>query len=910
MRGLGQENKRRKIFNFYRKRSKILVLQETHSTQTSEEIWRNEWGGRIIFSHGESNTRGVAILFQKGFNCNITNITTDNSGRFIACDIENDTETINLCNVYGPNNDSPGFYAAMMEQIVKSSQTSKRIIIGDFNTVLDAKLDRTVGSNQNLNSKSSHQLRQLCEEHYLQDVWRARNGETKRYSWFRLRPYIVGSRLDFALVSLGLTNYVKEIMYFAGIQTDHSALYLYLETNENTRGVGYWKFNTKYLQDELFLQSTRSFIQEQAFEKKNLQAMDKWEAMKRAIIKHCQEYAINSVNDRALIISQLTEKVIEMEDNLTEKQSENWCRILENTKIELTELTDQHTKSIMFRSKAQWMLEGERNTSYFYGLEKARYNARTCMALITDSGKHITDPEEILEEQRLYYEELYTADPNINFDLVNEEDIKVTAHKSISESQLELAEFSKALLQLNNNKTPGPDGLPPEFYKIFWAELKQIIYEAFLQSFEMGVLYKSAREGIINIIPKANKDTRYLKNLRPITLLNADYKILEKVLANRIEAGLDDIIHSDQKGFLPNRAISTNIRRIFDAMKYCKEEEIDGIILSLDFSKCFDRISHITIKKALDYFGFSTVTQKWISVMYDNFAVKVQNNGNFSKKLKVCRGIHQGGNASIGIFLICAELLAIKFRGNEKIKGIPVADFLLLLGQYADDMDNFLQFDQNSFKEVERVFSHFQQVSGFSINYDKTSIYRIGSLKDSNATLVTQKPFKWTNSGINVLGIDIHSDTDVVLERNYAPLMDKCKQILDTWKRRRLSLEGKVQVANSLIGSQFVYKMQVLPRIPDKYVSIINKMITDFIWDGKKPKIKLKQLQSSRDSGGLKLVDLEKKDISLKIGYIKEIGKDKIGEELAYRNLEPEMRDTIWRCNQTRCNQNQTQILY
>ena len=248
-----------------------------------------------------------------------------------------------------------------------------------------------------------------------------------------------------------------------------------------------------------------------------------------------------------------------------------------------------------------------------------------------------------------------------------------------SEDQLSLNEFSVALKDLNNGKTPGPDGIPPELYKMFWKQLSTPLYEAYMEVYKEEDLFTSAKEGIINVIPKQNKDTRYIKNLRPITLLNADYKLVEKVIANRIESALPKIIHQDQKGFMPGRHIGINIRRIFDLMNHCRKNKIEAMILSLDFSKCFDRIAHLTINKALQYFNFSQKIQDWVGIMYKDFYVRIQNNGNFSTRLKVSRGVHQGGNASIGIFLICAELLAIKFRSNERILGIPVRDFLMLL---------------------------------------------------------------------------------------------------------------------------------------------------------------------------------------------------------------------------------------
>ena len=112
-----------------------------------------------------------------------------------------------------------------------------------------------------------------------------------------------------------------------------------------------------------------------------------------------------------------------------------------------------------------------------------------------------------------------------------------------------------------------------------------------MESYDQGLLYPTARQGILNLIPKPKKDNRYVKNLRPITLLNVDYKLLEKVIANRLLPSLKQIIHSDQRGFLPNRRIAVNIRKMLDVIEYCDTKKLEAVIISCDFQKAFDRIN-------------------------------------------------------------------------------------------------------------------------------------------------------------------------------------------------------------------------------------------------------------------------------------------------------------------------------
>ena len=176
-------------------------------------------------------------------------------------------------------------------------------------------------------------------------------------------------------------------------------------------------------------------------------------------------------------------------------------------------------------------------------------------------------------------------------------------------------------------------------------------------------------------------------------------------MSNRMQVSMDYLINNDQKGFLPGRRISANIRKILDIMHHTTEKELEAIILSLDFQKCFDRISNTAILGSLEFFGFSPFIQKWVKILYTNFNVTVQNNGYFSKNIEVKRGVHQGGCCSVNLFLTIAEIIALTLREGREIQGIPVNEILYLLSQFADDMDMFLEANEAN---INRVFDKFE----------------------------------------------------------------------------------------------------------------------------------------------------------------------------------------------------------
>ena len=140
--------------------------------------------------------------------------------------------------------------------------------------------------------------------------------------------------------------------------------------------------------------------------------------------------------------------------------------------------------------------------------------------------------------------------------------------QQMCEGKVSADECLKALNDFQNEKSPGTDGLPAEFYKFFWKELHLDMIKSFNFAFDTGTLSISQRRGIITLIPKPNKDTTSLENLRPISLLNVDYKILTKTIAKRLEKVLPKIINPDQTGYVKGRYIGENVRLILDIMSF------------------------------------------------------------------------------------------------------------------------------------------------------------------------------------------------------------------------------------------------------------------------------------------------------------------------------------------------------
>ena len=227
--------------------------------------------------------------------------------------------------------------------------------------------------------------------------------------------------------------------------------------------------------------------------------------------------------------------------------------------------------------------------------------------------------------------------------------------------------------------------------------------------------------------------------------------------------------------------------------------------------KCFDKLSHETIQESLKYFGFGKNFIQWSSIFFQQFELCTQNMGFLSDFFKKEQGVNQGCPLSPSLFLLSGAILSNKLKGNPMIKGIKVGEMEYLISQFADDMDLYLSYDRICFNEVIRTFDLIEQSTGLKVSYDKTTVYRIGSIANTNAKIYTSKQFKWANDYIETLGVNVSNDKNL-LSANFNKIITKMKAVAGIWYYRQLTLTGKVLLINSLLGSLFVYKMQSATR--------------------------------------------------------------------------------------------------
>ena len=869
--GLGDIKKRRNLITwlkkFHKGDQKIIFLQETHTTEKLETRWKNEWNGReMYFSHGNSGSKGCVIIFPKTDTYTINSVTTSPIGRYVAINVTINNEIFCLINCYAPTRDFPKQqldWLAQIQTIIEANSDTNLIIGGDLNDYFIPKLDKYRCKANVVETDYVKTWKTLCNEYNLADFWRLLNPETRSYTWRQgsSAARLKQSRLDYWIVSLHMMYNLESIDIKGSTRSDHSLIDLdFYKSETPVRGPSFWHFNASLLKDKKYIEQINTCYNDSVIKYNDIEDKGlKWDLIKMEMRSSTICYSKTKSKENKEQINKTILLVNNLEKELNDQASDDILKRYNDAKKEIEEYNNIKANGALIRSKIEWAEFGEKNTKFFLNLEKRNHNLKCITKLIDDKDKEITLPEDILKYEESFYKELYSDTANLNNEqkeaakyFKDETLPKLTEDdKKSCEDELTLKEIGEALKQLQNGKSPGSDGFTTDFYKFFWSKIKHTVLESLINAKNTGKLSIDQKRGIINLIPKKDKDPRYIKNWRPISLLNTDYKIITKTLANRIKKVLPKIINPDQVAYLKDRFIGQNIRTILDVMGYTKLADKNGIIAFLDFEKAFDTIKWNVIYDALKMFNLGDTFINWVKTIYMESEACVTNNGYSSPFFKLKRGVRQGCPLSAYLFIMVVELLAHKIRINKDIKGIKIGETEIKLVQMADDTTTFIE-DQQSLENMFKVIKTFETYAGLKLNKAKTEAMWIGKNLNNNQAPLN---IKWVKQ-VHALGIFFSYNTDSVVMKNFMDRAKEFKRILDLWRQRDLSILGKITILKSLAFSKIIYQCAVLATPPD-FIEYINDIAYQFLWNNKPNKVKKDTIIADYDQGGLKMLDFK-----------------------------------------------------
>ena len=317
--------------------------------------------------------------------------------------------------------------------------------------------------------------------------------------------------------------------------------------------------------------------------------------------------------------------------------------------------------------------------------------------------------------------------------------------------------------KLKKGKSPGTDGLTPEFYQYFYEDIKEHLMSMLHECFVKGELSDTMKQALITLIFKGG-DNLDLKNYRPISLTNYDYKILAFVISNRIQKVITTLVHSDQVAYIKGRYIGNNARHILDVIEYAENFNEEGAIICLDFQKAFDSLEWDFMFKALRHFNFGDNLIQWIQVMYTKPVSMIKNNGWIGKEINILRGIRQGCPASALLFVLCTEIMNISLRSSPDVKGFIIGNVEKKLFAYADDTELVVKNKESIIHSL-KLIEMFGKVSGLNLNKQKCIGIWLGPYKNTGDLY---GDIRFTNEPVKCLGIYVGHSKAIQYQLNWS----------------------------------------------------------------------------------------------------------------------------------------------
>ncbi|GJY10807.1 RNA-directed DNA polymerase, eukaryota [Tanacetum coccineum] len=446
------------------------------------------------------------------------------------------------------------------------------------------------------------------------------------------------------------------------------------------------------------------------------------------------------------------------------------------------------------KAKIKWAIEGDKNSKFFHRIINKKRRHLAIKGILVN-GEWIDNPSRVKSEFYNYFSDIFST-PNSNrapFEGVFPKRLAYEQSCGLEEA-VSNEEIKRAIWDCGSDKSPGPDGFTFEFFKKYWSVVGNDIINAVKEFFITSSFLKGCNSSFITLIPKvlgANK----LNEFRPISLIGRQYKIIGKILANRLSLVIDGIVSQEQSAFIKGRQIMDGPLILNELISWCKAKKDQCLLLKVDFQKAFDSVRCDHLDEILGKFGFGNKWHGWI------------------------RGCLISSKASI--LLIDRGLFVPTLVGKEN--PMPISHLF-----YADDAMFIGKWSCSNVCVLMMMLHCFFLASGLKVNVHKISLYGVGVhntevqlMAASFGCLGNKLPF--TYLGVKVGG-------NMTRANSWTEVVQKVSTKLSSWKAKSLSVGGRLTLIKSVLGAIPTYYMsmfKVLEGILSQLEKFCNKLQKD-----------------------------------------------------------------------------------
>ena len=537
------------------------------------------------------------------------------------------------------------------------------------------------------------------------------------------------------------------------------------------------------------------------------------------------------VNSRKNLLLASIQELDEMEEvrllSLEEKLAKG------HSKTELEKVLLMEVINCRQKSRALWLWEGDNNTRFFHCIANSNHRFNT-IGRLSINGAVTSDQEEIGEGLVNFYSHLFIDDevrrPSLDglaFSSIDESD-RICLDRSFTEE-----EMMGVVKDMAGDKSPGLDGFSMAFFQNYWAIVKDDVMVVLHEFHAHGNFEKSINATFITLIPK-KPGALECKDFHPISLVSGVYKIIAKVLANRLTLVLDKVVSVSQNAFIGGRQILDSVLIANESLDSRLKSNIPGVLCKLDLEKAYDHINWNFLMYMLRRRGFSDKWRHWIYACISSVRFSVLVNGNSRGFFHTSRGLRQGDPLSPLLFLLIMEALSRML--DKATEGVFISNFsvgnsnrnILTISHllFADDTLIMCGVELDQLWYLRSVSIWFQVVFTLKINLSKSELVPVGSVPNVTA-LASILGCRVSALPLMYLGLPLRASFKKKTIWN--AVVEKVEKRLAGWKRIYLSKGGRLTLIKSTLSSLPSYYLSLFP-LPMSVARRIEKLQRDFLW--------------------------------------------------------------------------------
>lgn len=798
----------------------VLCLQETKLTdeRSVASLLRTFPAARAFASYAPSASQAGTITLVLDPSVQVLECHVDPAGCWVRLNFTMQSTLYTLLNVYLPPGPRCSQAIGALPHVLGLADVYAGILVGDFNFV-NSTIDKAGGSQLRRFHSYEHFCRVVADVHRLADAFRHMHPHERMFSHVQ-RGASVQTRIDQCFVSQHVLDWVLDCWYLHYPSSDHDALLLTITTQpllprSSCQACPPYVLNVEPYKS-MVVSSVQAIVGDVAPDPFAV-TPEQWDALQLRFAVACASAAVQYTADKRVAVSAAALGLQHASALAAVQPSSSNVDALLAARQHMRAVQAQFFDEQHWRRKYAWVDRSERPCADLSRRLAELGRRPTLLHEVQDDFGTHTDPCAVQAATLRFYQRLYTPKPSdrsLRRAICRAVQKKFFFKRAWMQAfDLTLADCTAALRQLAHAKCPGSTGLCAEFYQLIWPHISQHYWSMLQSAMTSGRLPQSFLQGIITLIHK--RGVRHdLGNYRPITLLNADYKILAKALANKMQPMLQAALDPDQTGFVRGRSIKDNamLTQLLIDRQLLRGE---GLILACcDFHKAYDSLARPFLFDVLQAMGVPAFMRRWATLLYTDTCAAVLVNGALSASFPQASGVRQGCPWAPLLFNCAMEALCCFLKQDASL-GVPVAGRdggpprRLLLSLYADDTTAFLP-DPHQLVTFKQLMRSFGRASGLELNAAKTKCMFVASSLSADQRVQAAAPFRALDHAAEsepVLGIPIGPPADQLhLMHNK---VCAAVAVLRRLSGLNLCLLGRSRAAKAYVFSRLVYLLDM-----------------------------------------------------------------------------------------------------